>query len=231
MSEHNAFNKIHVDERDKADLGGVLDQLNLPPAFIEFVRRNQKTIYIVLGLLATAVVVWALYGSYVEKRQVESSNALMAAEKLEGADKVNALQQVANDFSGTDSALWAKVGLARYSIENEDYQKALQQYTEIRGSLPKGSPMYPLVTFGIAQAQEFLDDYQAALQEYTLLKNTTGYENIGYSGSARLHELQQNIEAAINEYEQYLAILDEGGSRAPERAYVTEKLTRLKAGL
>ena len=231
MSEHNAFNKIHVDERDKADLGGVLDQLNLPPAFIEFVRRNQRTIYIVLALLATAVVVWALYGSYIEKQQVESSNALMAAEKLEGVDKVNALQQVANDFSGTDSALWARVELARFSIENEEYQKALQQYTEIRGSLPKGSPMYPLVTFGIAQAQEFLDDYQAALQEYALLKNTTGYENIGYSGTARLHELQENIEAAINEYEQYLAILDERGSRAPERSYITEKLTRLKAGL
>lgn len=231
MSEQNVFNKIHVDERDKADLGGVLDQLNLPPAFIEFVRRNQKAIYIVLGLLAIAVIVWALYGSSVEKRQVESSNALMAAEKLDGSEKVTALQKVAEDFSGTDSALWARVGLARYSIENEENQKALQQYTEIRNSLKKESPMYPLVTFGIAQAQEFLDDHQAALQEYVLLKNITGYENIGFSGTARLHELQGNIEAAINEYEQYLAILDERGSSTPERSYITEKLTRLKAGL
>ncbi|MEE4241243.1 MAG: tetratricopeptide repeat protein [Desulfopila sp.] len=231
MAEQDVFNKIHVDERDKADLGGVLDQLNLPPVFIEFVRRNQRTIYIVLGLLAIAVVTWALYGSYVENRLAESSNALMAAEKLEGADKVAALEKVATGFSGTDSALWARVGLARHSIENQEYQKALLQYTEIRDSLKKSSPMYPLVTFGIAQAQEFLDNFPAALQEYALLKNTPGYENMGYSGTARLHERQGNIEAAVNEYEQYLAILDESRSSAPEKAFIDEKLNRLMAEL
>ena len=63
MAEHSAFEKLHVEERDKADLGGVLEQLNLPPTFVQFVRKHQKTIYIIIGIITIVVIVWALYGS------------------------------------------------------------------------------------------------------------------------------------------------------------------------
>jgi predicted negative regulator of RcsB-dependent stress response len=233
MSERSAFEKIHVDERDKADLGGVLEQLNLPPSVVAFVRKYQKIIFILLGLISVVVIVWALYGSYAEKRIAESSSALAVAEKLAGEKKIAALTDVVEDFSGTDSALWAKIELARYATKQEELENALQHYTEVHEEIKKTNPLYPLVTFGIAQTHESLGNYESALQDYTTLKNISGYENIGYNGTARIYEVQGNKESAINEYEQYLGILsgDVTGSGTGEKEYIMEKILRLKASL
>ena len=46
MSERSAFEKIHVEESEKADLGGVLEQMNLPPAVVTFVRENKRLVQI-----------------------------------------------------------------------------------------------------------------------------------------------------------------------------------------
>lgn len=231
MADHSAFEKLHVEEREKADLGGVLEQLNLPPTFVEFVRKHQKIIYITIGVIAIVVIVWALYGSYVDKRRAESSSALAQAQKLEGGERLSSLESVANEYSGTGSGIWARIEIARYYMENDDFDKALQSYLTIRESIESDNPLNNLVTFGVAQAHESMENYDSAALEYEKLKKIKGYENIGYTGVARIFEVQGNLEKAINEYEQYMGTFPGSSANNPEKRYISEKLSALKAQL
>lgn len=229
MSEHSAYDKLHVDERDKADLGGVLEQLNLPPTFVTFVRRNQKSIYIGLSVVAVCVVVWSLYDAHIEKKRTESSSALAVAQKFDGEKRLSALENVVEEFSGTGSALWAKVEIGRHYMENADFATALQYYQSIRGEVEPDNPLYQLVTFGIAQADEALAKFDEAIAEYGTLKTVIGYESIGYNGTARIYEVQGNLERAINEYEQYMGTMTGSSANNPEKLYIEAKLSALKA--
>lgn len=231
MSEHSAFEKLHVEERDKADLGGVLEQLNLPPTFVQFVRKHQKIIYITIGIVAIVVIVWALYGSYAEKRRIESSSALALAQKLEGEERLASLANVAEEYSGTGSGTWASIEIARYHMENDDFEEALQSYLTIRESIDSDNPLNNLVTFGVAQAYESMENYDSAALEYEKLKNIKGYENIGYTGVARIFEVQGKLDRAVNEYEQYMGTLPGSLSDNLEKRYISEKLSALKAQL
>lgn len=229
MSEHSAFEKLHVDDRDKADLGGLLEQLNLPPVFVQYVRKHQKAIYIILAVITIAVVAWALYDSYTDKKIVESNSALAVALKLENEEKLQALQAVLEDFSGTEAAIWAKVEIGRYHVKKNEMDKALEQYSAVRNEISDDNPLTYLLTFGIAQAAEALNNYDKAIAEYDSLKQIKGYEGIAYNGTARIYEVQGNIERAVNEYEQYLGSLPGGLDSNPEKLYISEKITTLKA--
>lgn len=229
MSEHSAFDKLHVDERDKADLGGLLEQLNLPPVFVAYVRRNQKAIYIGLSVVAVIVVVLSLYSSHLEKKRVASSSALAVAQKLSGEPRLAALEKVSEEFSGTGPAIWAKVEIGRYYMEKNDFTSALQFYNTIRNEVDPDNPLYHLVTFGIAQADEALAKFDEAIAEYGNLKVIKGYESIGYNGTARIYEVQGNLEKAVNEYEQYMGTMPGNATNNPEKLYVEAKLSSLKA--
>jgi predicted negative regulator of RcsB-dependent stress response len=229
MSEHSAYDKLHVDERDKADLGGVLEQLNLPPTFVAFVRRNQNAIYIGLSIVTVLVVVWSLYDAHIEKQRTASSSALALAQKLDGEKRLSALEDVVEEYSGTGSALWAKVEIGRYYMENSDFATALQYYQTIRSEVETDNPLYQLVTFGIAQADEALAKFDEAIAEYGTLKTVTGYESIGYNGTGRIYEVQGNLERAVNEYEQYMGTMTGSSANNPEKLYIEAKLSALKA--
>ena len=228
MADQSVFDKIHVDERDKADLGGVLEQLNLPPAVIEFVRKNQRTIYIVIGVITAVVVTWALYDSYHDKKIAESSSALSVAQKIEGDDKVAALQDVVNDYAGTAAARWAKIELARHFTSKADNAAALQHYQDVRQSIDDTNPLFALVVFGIAQAEEALSNYDSAVQEYSILKTINGFESIGYTGAARIYEVQGKNDSAVQELEEYLGTLIGDAPESAEKIYTSEKISRLK---
>ena len=229
MSEHSAFDKLHVDERDKADLGGVLEQLNLPPAFVAFVRRNQKAIYIGLSVVAVCVVVWSLYDAHIDKMKTASSSALAVAQKLDGEKRLGALKDVEKEYSGTGAALWATIEIGRYHMEQDDFDTALTYYQTLRKEIETDNPLYQLVTFGVAQAEEALGKFEEAVSEYDTLKTVTGYESIGYNGTARIYEVQGNLERAVNEYEQYMGTMTGSSVNNPEKLYIEAKLSALKA--
>lgn len=231
MAGENAFEKIHVDESEKADLGGVLEQLNLPPTAVQYVRKNQRTIYVILSITIAVVVFWALYDSYTEKRIKDSSSALALAQKLDGDAKIQSLEALIEKFSGTESALWARVEIAQHHIGEKKYDAARQQYATVRADLKEPQPLYALVTYGIAQSEEGLGSYDKAIQEYSILKTTDGYEGIGYTGVARIYETQGKIEDAIKEYQQYQGVVATDNPSNQEYIYISEKISRLKAAM
>lgn len=228
MAKDSVFEKEYVDQRDKNNLEGVLEQFNVPPAAITYIRKNKRTIQVVLILIVVCVVTWALYDSYRDNRVRKSSAALSLAMESEGEARIAALEQVSQEFSGTDSALWAEINIAQELLQEGAYEEANSTFTGLQADVGTDSPLHPLLVLGGAQSAEALGDYQQATQQYTILKTTEGYQSLGFSGLARIEERQGNEEAALAIYEEQLSALNSSANPG-EAGLVEQKIARIKA--
>jgi predicted negative regulator of RcsB-dependent stress response len=227
MAKEDIFEKEYVDERDKNNLEGLLEQLNLPPAAVKFVRENKRLVQAAVAGLVILIVGWSLYDSYRDGRIEKSSEALFAAQELSGQEMLDKLAEVEKEYGGTDAALWARINAAQEFMENSQMSEAQQKFKELRDDIKPSSPLWPLVSVGIAQSAEAAGNFDEAVNEYGALMEVEGYKDIGFLGSARLRELQGNREQALELYEQYLSELDP--SDALQRVMVEEKIARIKA--
>ncbi len=229
MADETPFNKLHVEPSVKGDLTGLLEQFNLPPNVIKFIRKNLKVIYVVLALIVIAILSWSAYDAYIQKRINMSSSALTNALKEPAAVRPAALQKVLADYSGMSSARWAKVELAHIDMKNGNFKAAAEKYTDIRREIKQTDPLFGLVSFGTAQAKEAEKDYDRAFDEYTALSKIEGYQPVGLLGMARIHEIKGEQEKALSVYEQYMATFVGDDRNDPEKAFISEKIGRLKA--
>ena len=230
MAVKSAFEKIHIDESEKGDIEGVLEQLNLPPAVITFIRENKRLVQIVTALIVLTVVTWALYGSYSETRRENAALALSAAMQLEGEAKSEALKNVSENFTRTSSARWAKINMAHEFAQNGKSDEAINLYIQVREDSGKESSLQPLIAGSLAQLYEKNENYSDALTEYSYLKSVNGYKSIGYFGLARISELMADKQKALSIYEEYQNILNDQSDRN-EILLVEEKIARIKAAL
>ncbi len=230
MAKEDVFVKPYVDERDKNNLEGLLEQFNLPPAWIAYVKRHKRTIQIVAALVVVGVVAGSWYGSYRQNRIEEASAALAEAVEHNGQELIGALTAVEESYSGTDAALWAKISRAHELASSGDVELARQAYLEVRENIGASSPLRPLLTYGIALTSEVLADFDRARAAYETLKTTEGFADIGYLGLGRVYELSGQSEQAVQVYEQYLTNVA-GQSGSGQRALVEEKIASLKATL
>lgn len=227
MAESKAFEKIHVDERDKGNLEGLLEQLNLPPSLVAFVREHKRAVQLVAAAVIVTVVIWALYDSYRENRIHDGVAALAEAMDKNPAEQIEALATVTEDFSGTPAALWAGINRGKALAEEGRSPEALSQYQAVRREIDEDSALYPLIVAAMAQLYEREKRYDEAVREYQVLQQRTGYESLGYLGIGRVHELQDNRARALEVYQEFLnqaaGTLDQA-----QRYLVEEKIARLK---
>lgn len=227
MSEQSAFNQKQVAQEAYVEPSGLLDQLNLPPAAVSFIRKNKRILQIGAVVVITVVVVGSLYKSYRTKRLEGGASSLAISMEAEGDAKIKALEHVVADYSGTPSALWASTELGHIAMQEKDYEKAGQYYLQVRDQISKSNPMYGLLTFGMAQADEAGKNYDAASTTYSALKDIEGYKDEGYLGMARVHEAQGDSQKALAVYEEYLgSFLGEEQNENATRM-IKEKITRL----
>jgi predicted negative regulator of RcsB-dependent stress response len=229
MADESPFNKLHVEPSIKGDLTGLLEQFNLPPHIVKFIRKNLKIINTTLALVVIAALCWSAYDVYSRKRIDASSSALSTAKKAPEAVRPTALQKVIADYSDTSSARWAKVELAHIDMKNADFKSAAEKYTGIRQKVKPKDPLYGLLSFGIAQADEAGKEYDLAFGEYQALSKIEGYQSLGLLGMARIHEIKGETDKALAVYEQYMATFVGQDRADPERAFISEKIGRLKA--
>lgn len=227
MANEDIFEKEFVDERDKNNLEGLLEQLNLPPAVIKFVKENKRIVQAGIAGLVILVVVWSLYGSYRDSKIEKSSEALFSAQELTGQQMLDKFTEVEEEFSGTNAAVWASIKTAQEYMKNSQMTEAQQKFKEVREDLRASSPLWPLVSVGIAQSAEASMNFEEAAVEYGKLIEQEGYQDIGYLGTARVQEQQGHEEKALELYENYLATLDP--SATLQRVMVEEKIARIKA--
>ncbi len=229
MAAGNAFEKIHGEAKNESDLVGLLEHLNLPPKVIKFIKKNVKIILSIVCIAVLVAISLTVYDVLLQKKINNSSSSLAIAMKMPGDSRHAALEKVVEEFSDTDSARWARVELAHIDMKNGKFTAAAGQYAQIKKEINPLNPLYGLVTFGMAQAQEAGKQYDAAFDDYQSLAKLEGYRGIGLLGMARIYEIKGKSDKALSVYEQYMATNEGENPNDPEKAFVAEKIGRLKA--
>jgi predicted negative regulator of RcsB-dependent stress response len=228
MSEESPFNLKHASEVAYVEPSGVLDQLNLHPSIVSFIRENKRILQVTGVVIVVMVVTISLYKSYRQNRLENGASSLSISMEAEGDTKVEALEHVATDFSGTPSGLWAATELGHLAMKAGEYERAAKQYQGVRDQVKPSNPMYGLLTFGIAQANEAGKKYDLSSAMYAELKDVEGFKDEGYIGMARVLEAQNENQKALAVYEEYLGTFL--GENVNERAkqMIQEKITRIR---
>jgi tetratricopeptide (TPR) repeat protein len=98
----------------------------------------------------------------------------------------------------------------------------------VRKNKRDSDPLFALLTFGLAQANEAAGLFDPAILEYKALQKIEGYEGEGFTGLARIYETQGNMKQALAVYEEYLATFSGQNINDPAKVAVDEKVARLK---
>ena len=229
MAEQSAFDKQHIQESSHSEGIGLLEHLNLPPVVIRFVKRNQKNLQIGAVVVSVVVIGLVSYSSYRSNRIQKASAALAFAMQAVEPERHKALVGVAAEFSGTPSAHWASAEIAHELMKEGKFKEAAAQYGMVRKSINAADPLYALLTFGLAQANEAAGLFDAAILEYKALQKIDGYAGEGFTGLARIYEFQGKGKEALAVYEEYVATFTGQNQKDPAKIAVDEKIIRLKA--
>lgn len=229
MAGQSAFDKQQIQESSHSEGSGLLEHLNLPPAVIRFIKKNKKNLQIGAAVIGVLVISLTLYSSYRSNRIQKASAALAVAMQAAEPERHKALVGVAADFSGTPSAHWANAELAHGLMKEGKFKEAAEQYGAVRKKISDSDPLFALLTYGLAQANEAAALFDAAALEYKALQKIEGYEGQGFTGLARMYEAQGKGKQALAVYEEYLATFTGQNQNDPAKIAVDEKVARLKA--
>jgi predicted negative regulator of RcsB-dependent stress response len=224
MSEQNTYFQQEILNKP-LQKHGLLEEFNLPPKAIQFIRRNKRNLIIALGCCVLAIVGWSSLSYYLDK-QNDRAAALLAEAVGQGTlEKRKALlQKVLDEYGRTGSAMWAKVEMGHLAFDAQQYDEAIKVYLSVRDSLAKSSPVFPLVQMNLAQAYENKNALPEALAAYQSLAEIKGFAGEAYLAMARIHESQKAMPQAKEMYGKALA--EEGVSPAVKEK-VQAKLDRL----
>ena len=230
--QQSAFDLKHIEETAAVETSGLLDQLNLPPALIDFLHKNQRTIWIVVGIIAAVITAVSLYGSYRNYTLNKAAEAYDQALMLDGDQKKAALQKVADTYGSTPSAIWSRVELAHMDQAAGAFKEAIEKLIAINSGLKESSLLKPLVLVNLGGLYEQDKQPEKALSVYQELKTLKGFEAEAVNSLGRVYESQGNKEKAIEMYQQYLTLTTTEGAAPqqddPARAMVRASLNRLQ---
>ena len=231
MTEQSAFNKNNINTATIRERG-FLEELNLPPAVISFIRKNQKQLKIVGIGAVLLLLAWIFYDNYAEVKRQEATAQLATALQESGVDqRVAALEEVQKKYSLTTVGLWSRLELAHLDFEAGDYAAAVEKYKAVLGKLADDNPLVPLVQYSIAYSYENLNDFDQALTYFRLLTAAPGFAAEGHLGLGRVYESTNEPAKAREVYENYLkstAAADQDGLDDSIRAQIEERLAKLQ---
>ncbi|MDD2462424.1 MAG: tetratricopeptide repeat protein [Desulfobulbus sp.] len=230
MTEPATFDPNNLKLQPLGPPEGLLEQFNLPPKLIAFIRRNQR------GLWAAciAVVVLSLGGAgvnaYRDHRAQQAASALDAA-LLAPKDNKTLLEKVAAEYESTDSALWAKVELAGLSERAGQTTTSISDLQSINSALAAKSPFKPLLLNKLAALYEDEHQLDKALALYTELSSWEYFAAEAYRALGRVNEQLGKKEDAVAMYSKYLdseSSQTRQGQGNPVREMVQSRLNQLK---
>jgi len=224
MSEQNTYFQQEILNRP-LQKHGLLEELNLPPKAILFIRNNRRRIIIGLVCLVLAIMGWSSLRYYLERQ--DDRAAILLAEAIgqpKAEERKAALKKVIDGYGRTGSAVWAKVELGHLAFDEQQYDEAIRVYMEVRDDLAKSSPVFPLVQMNLALAYENKNAFPEALAAYKSLAEIKGFAGESYMAMARIHELQKDAPKAK---EMYGKVLAEEGLSPVLKEKVQARLDRL----
>lgn len=224
MSEQNTYFQQEILNKP-LQKHGLLEEFNLPPKAIQFIRGNKRNILIGLVCCVLAIMGWSSL-SYYLARQNDRAAALLAEAVGQGAveQRKVLLQKVVDEYGRTGSAMWAKVEMGHLAFAAQQYDEAIKVYLSVRDSLAKSSPVFPLVQLNLAQAYENKNALPEALAAYKDLAGIKGFAGEAHLAMGRIYEQQKNVPQAK---EMYGKVLTEEGVSPALKEKVQAKLDRL----
>jgi predicted negative regulator of RcsB-dependent stress response len=230
MAEQSAFDPKKIELHTLGPGMGLLEQLNLPPKAIAFIRKNQRAIWLVVSMCVVLAVAASAYSSYRDYRAGKAASALDAA-LAAAPDNRQMLESVAKEYGSTSSGLWAQVELAVLEEKEGQLPKAITRLAEINIGLSTRSPLKPLVLTKLAGLYENGQQFDKALALYTELAANEGFAPDAYRAMGRVNEQLGKKEDAVAMYAQYLETTGSQpgqGATDPIREMVQYRLNLLK---
>ena len=215
MSQQSAFDRQNIEESAVIQPPGLLEQLNLPPALITFLRKYQLAVWIVTGSIALVVVTVALYNQYTTGQEEKAASAFTLAMQEEGAKKQELLVQVSDEYGSTASGLWSRVELAHLAVEKGELVKAIQAFNDVKNEVSAENPVTPLVLYALGALYEKNNELDKAIDSFNQLSTYQGFEASSYEGMGRLYEQQGEIAKAVEMYKKALGTDPEDGLLQP----------------
>jgi predicted negative regulator of RcsB-dependent stress response len=223
MTTQNPFNRQQL-ETIRPEERGILDELDLPPQLISFLKKNKKNIQITIILFTIIFIAWVSYDYYREVRK-DTSNNLLAAATSKSTPEKKILEEVLTKYSGTDAALWAEVELAHQQAKNSEIDSAMSRYQEQLGKISPDNPLTPLLEHRLARFYEQQGKFKEAVEHYQRLSKTKGFEGTGFLGIGRIYEAENKPIKAKTAYEEYL--LKQENPPAKIKAWLDHKINIL----
>jgi predicted negative regulator of RcsB-dependent stress response len=230
MSTQSLFSRKNIETQQLDKRRGLMEELNLPPDLIAFIRRNSKNLQIALISAVVLVLAVIFYDYYAATQEQKGSSLLATGMQTESTEqKIQILENVINDYGRTDAARWAKLELAHLDYKEGRFEAAAAKYKVILESLSADNSLVPLTRLNLAQSYEQAGQYDQAITQYGLLKKSKGFMNQAYWGLGRLYMVKDDPNQARQAYEELFRSL--GDNADPEiKAEVEAKLATLDAG-
>lgn len=204
MTEHSAFSKKHETVMAQ-DRRAILEELNLPPALIEFLRANANAILTAIAVAVVLILGWEGYGKYTAVQQERSADMLYQAMKTTSTDqRANQLKELSSKFGNNGSGLWGTIELGHLAFKDGKFQEAATQYEEALGSIGDENPLFPLVEYNLAQAYENVPDQAKAKAAYEKLAEVKGFAGEADLGLARIAESEGKKDEARAKYQEFV---------------------------
>lgn len=231
MANQSAFDQNHIEESAMSETSGLLDQLNLPPTFIAFLRKNQRTLWIIIAAVALVVTAVSLYGSYKNYKRNQAVNAFDSALLADEGKRSELLQQIADNYSSTPTASWSRIELAKIAVASNNIPKAIEQLQMVNKSISEKNPLKPLVLYRLAGLNEQEKQFEQALALYQELTVFPGFAADAQYAMGRVFEGMGKKSEAITAYQRYLSLTEKSkknGQADPVRTLVEYTIKTLE---
>ena len=231
MSQQSAFDRQNIEESALDQPPGLLEQLNLPPELIKFIRQNQRAIWIATACISVLVVAVAGFNQYTTYREEKASSALTSAMQAEGESKKEMLVKVVDDYGATSAGLWGRIELAHLSVEEGEFGKAIQQFSKIKNDVSSDNPLMPLILNTLGVLFEKNNELDKAVYSFNELSTYKGFEVSSFEALGRLYEAKGDKAKAVEMYEKSLATETETGlllTANPNKETIQARINYLK---
>jgi predicted negative regulator of RcsB-dependent stress response len=230
MAEQSAFDRKNIQLQTLSPPMGLLEQFNLPPAAITFIRRNQRAIWMAVAGCVFLIVAVSAYTSYRHYRDGKAASALDVA-LVAKQDSRQMLEKVVQEYGSTPSGLWAKIELAFLDEKEGQRPKAITGLEAINAGLAVQSLLKPLVLGKLAALNEDEKQFDKALVYYSELAGKEGFAPEAYRAMGRVNEQLGKSAEAVAMYGKYLELTPFQGRQQkndPVREMVQARINQLK---
>ena len=217
-------NVFHVKLKDQAAVGtpGVLDQLQLPPALVTFLQKNQKSIWkivIIVAVVITGVALYTTWRNHKLNKAMLTYDQVMELESTQ--ERKAAFQKIIDEHKSTPAELWSRIALAHIEQNEKNFTGAIERLKTVDAEVSAKNPLKPLLLVNLGSLYE--------------LKEHKGFEPMALDSLGRIYEAKGDTDKAVQFYQQYMGLTEMGKDKKdnamprnfPEQEIVQASLNRL----